>query len=106
MQIFCVGVVYLLIIIPLLYTLIPQLEEKSKIMPIMVDAIYNSATFIKQTSGQDAIVSTWWDRGTFYKTLAEREVHLHSQPHMPTTYWLASFYIAKDEIQAKNIILM
>lgn len=97
---------YSLLILPIAYPLAVALKEKSNIMPIMDDAIYDSAIFIRENANKNAIVSTWWDRGTFYKALAEREVHLHSQPHMPTTYWLASFYMTPDEVQAKNIILM
>lgn len=95
-----------IVFLPFAYSLVPQILEKSNLMPIMDDAIYNSAIFIKENSNADAIISTWWDRGTFYKALAERTVHLQSQPHMPRTYWLASFYITDDEVEAKNIISM
>ncbi len=92
--------------LPFVYPLVIQDLEKTQLMPIMDDALYNSAVFIKEQSNETAKVSTWWDRGTFYKVLAEREVHMQSQPHMPTTYWLATFYNTENEIQAKNIISM
>ena len=100
------AIILCIFILPVGYHFILDIKEKSNIMPIMDDAIYNSAIFIKEQSDETAKVSTWWDRGTFYKALAEREVHMHSQPHMPTTYWLSSFYMAQNDVQAKNIILM
>lgn len=105
-RIVSLAIVYSIIFIAFAYPILPQIQERSKIMPIMDDAIYNSAIFIEENSNINAIISTWWDRGTFYKALAEREVHLHSQPHMPKTYWLASFYNTNNEIQAKNIVSM
>ena len=105
-QHFSVGIVVLVLALPFAYPLMLQDLEKSNLMPIMDDAIYNSALFIKEQSHENATISTWWDRGIFYKALAAREVHLHSQPHMPTTYWLAAFYATENEIQAANIIKM
>lgn len=105
-HIIALTALWCIVLLPFVYSLGPQILKKSNLMPIMDDAIYNSAIFIKENSNADAIISTWWDRGTFYKTLAERAVHLQSQPHMPRTYWLASFYTTDDEVQAKNIISM
>ncbi len=89
---------------PFVYSLSSGIRQTTNIMPIMDDAIYNSAIYIKETSTTDAIVSTWWDRGTFYNALAERDVHLQSQPYMPTTYWLSSFYTEDDALIAANMI--
>lgn len=106
LQQFACIIVIAVVALPFVYPLIIQDIEKSELMPIMDDVIYNSAMFIKEQSSETAKVSTWWDRGTLYKALAEREVHMHSQPHMPTTYWLATFYNTKSEVQAKNILSM
>lgn len=95
---------YVIITVILLYPLVPVIKEKATIMPIMDDAIYNSALFLRQTTNQSAVISTWWDRGAFYTALAQRTVHLVSQPYMPRTYWLASFYMSADEIAARNIM--
>ena len=96
--------VYCILIFLVVYPLFEKIAQTSRIMPIMDDAIYNSAIFIQENSQQNAFVSAWWDRGTFYKALAELEVHLHSQPAMPRTYWLASFYMTENEVQARNIL--
>lgn len=103
-QVLSFILLYTLLILPIAYPIAVALKEKSNIMPIMDDAIYNSAIFIKEQSNETAKVSAWWDRGTFYKALAEREVHLHSQPHMPTTYWLATIYNTESEELAKNML--
>ncbi len=100
------SIIVVVIALPFVYPLVIQDMEKSQLMPIMDDAMYNSAIFIKEQSNETAKISTWWDRGTFYKALTEREVHMHSQPHMPTTYWLAAFYNTESEVQAKNILAM
>ncbi len=105
-QYFALGIFFITFFVAFAYPLSAQILERSKLMPIMDDAIYNSAMFIKENSAQDAIVSAWWDRGTFYKALTEREVHMHSQPHMPRTYWLSTLYMTDNEIVAKNIISM
>lgn len=105
-QFFVLGIFFITFFVAFAYPLSAQILERSKLMPIMDDAIYNSAMFIKENSTADALVSTWWDRGTFYKALTEREVHMHSQPHMPRTYWLSLFYTTNNEGQAKNIISM
>lgn len=105
-QFFVLGIFFITFFVAFAYPLSAQILERSKLMPIMDDAIYNSAMFIKENSTADALVSTWWDRGTFYKALTEREVHMHSQPHMPRTYWLSLFYTTNNEKQAKNILSM
>ncbi len=105
-QFFVLAILFITFFVAFAYPLSTQILERSKLMPIMDDAIYNSAIFIKENSTENAIISTWWDRGTFYKALTEREVHLHSQPHMPRTYWLATLYTTDNEIQAKNILSM
>ena len=97
---------YVIVGMLFLYPIFGSILEKTKIMPIMDDAIYNSATFLRETSSENAIISAWWDRGTFYTALAERTVHLRAQPYMPRTYWLASFYMTPDEVTAKNIMRM
>ncbi|MFA6888970.1 MAG: STT3 domain-containing protein [Candidatus Woesearchaeota archaeon] len=99
-------ILFIIISLPFVYPLVNQITEKSNIMPIMDDAIYNSAIYLKENSPENAVVSTWWDRGTFYNTLAEREVHLQSAPHMPWTYWLSLFYITDSSVEAKNIMRM
>ncbi len=99
-------ILFILIALLFVYPLAVEIKEKSKIMPIMDDAIYNSAIYLRENSQGNAIVSTWWDRGTFYKVLAEREVHLHSAPHMPRTYWLSLFYTTNSSVEAKNIMLL
>lgn len=104
MQCLFIVLVYCILLFLIAYPLFEKIEQTSKIMPIMDDAIYNSAIYIQQNSQENALVSAWWDRGTFYKALTEREVHIHSQPHMPRTYWMSTFYLAEDEVQAKNII--
>ncbi len=106
MQFIFIAILYAVFILPVAYTFSVAVQEKSAIMPIMDDAIYNSAIYIKENSEEDAIVSTWWDRGTFYKALANREVHLHSQPHMPRTYWLSTFYMTDNESIAKNTLYL
>jgi hypothetical protein len=106
MQILTNGILFSVVVFALVYPLVGAIEERSNIMPIMDDAMYNSAVFIKENSNEDAIVNTWWDRGTFFSTLAIRETHLSSQPHMPRTYWLASLYTTTDDRKASNILGM
>jgi dolichyl-diphosphooligosaccharide--protein glycosyltransferase len=100
------SILFILCALPFVYPLATQIKEKSNIMPIMDDAIYDSAMYIKENSQNNAVISTWWDRGTFYKALAEREVHLQSAPHMPRTYWLSLFYTTNSPVEAKNIQMM
>ncbi len=95
----CMGLLFV-------YPLMPEIKQTANIIPIMDDAIYDSTVYIKETSNSSAIVSAWWDRGTFYNALAERDVHLQSQPYMPTTFWLSQFYATESELVGKNIISM
>ncbi len=104
---YCVYIlVYFILVALVIIPLIPAIKEKTQLMPIMDDVIYDSAVYIKERSNGNAIISSWWDRGTFYEALAERKVHLHSQPHMPRTYWLSFLYTTDNDIEAQNTISM
>ena len=43
-------------------------------LPSMTDAWWESLTQIKEESSEDAIITSWWDFGHWFKTIAERGV--------------------------------
>ncbi len=79
-------------------------EKVISIRPVVDDAIYNTAIKLKDSSAQNAMVISWWDRGHIYSALADRKVLLSGSPGMPTTYWLAKALTEKDEKKAANIL--
>ncbi|MDD5355668.1 MAG: STT3 domain-containing protein, partial [Candidatus Omnitrophica bacterium] len=75
--------------------------------PLMNDAWYKSMEFIRDDSGEDAIINSWWDYGHWFKAVAKRKVLFDGKTqNSPVAYWVARALIADNEDEAVGILRM
>ncbi|MBF0484427.1 MAG: hypothetical protein HQL25_06945 [Candidatus Omnitrophica bacterium] len=98
-------------IILLLTTIIPFIKLQIAI-PGLLDPIYNDTwdqafKEIREKTPPDSIINTWWPPGHFIKAMAERRVSFDGADIGSTqSYWLASFFLSKNEREAAGILRM
>jgi len=105
-RIFLSVLLLVVLLIPIFIPFSGAILETGKIIPIVDDAVYDTAIAIKENSDEDSVISVWWDRGHIFNALAERKVQVQASPRMPQTYWLATFLTTDNENIAANIIRM
>lgn len=104
----------------ILKTMPPALILFSAISPFIyanttagsIEPVYNrvweeALVEIKEKTPPDSIINTWWSPGHFIKAISRRRVSfdgatLNERP----SYWLARFFLAKDEQLAIGILRM
>ena len=75
--------------------------------PSMHDAWYDTLTEIKETTDEDAIITSWWDFGHWFKAIAERRVTFDgASQNTPMAHWTGRALLTKDESEARSIIRM
>ena len=76
-------------------------------IPIINDAWYNTLIAIKQGSKPDAIITSWWDFGHHFKSIADRPVTFDgtTQTAQPA-HWVGKLFMTDNERQAFGIIRM
>ncbi|HLD97632.1 MAG TPA: STT3 domain-containing protein, partial [Candidatus Nanoarchaeia archaeon] len=79
-------------------------------VPIMNDAWYNSLTAIREDSNsstKDAIITSWWDFGHHFKSVADRRVTFDGTTQQgPQAHWVGKFFMTKNETEAAGILRM
>ena len=76
-------------------------------IPIINDAWYNALIAIKQNSSENAIITSWWDFGHHFKSIAERRVTFDgtTQTH-PPAHWVGKLLMSQNESEAVAILRM
>ena len=76
-------------------------------VPLINDAWYNTLSYIKSNSNQDAIITSWWDFGHHFKALADRPVTFDgtTQTSHPS-HWVGRMFMTSDENEAIGILRM
>lgn len=105
-RIFLSVLLLVVLALPIIIPFSGAISETGQVIPIVDDAVYDTAIAIKENTAEDSIISVWWDRGHIFNALAERKVQLQASPRMPQTYWLATFLTTDNENVAANIIRM
>ncbi len=79
-------------------------------VPIINDAWYNSLTAIRDDSNsttKDAIITSWWDFGHHFKSIADRRVTFDGTTQQyPPAHWVGRFFMTEDETEAAGILRM
>ncbi len=76
-------------------------------MPIVNDAWYNALIAIKQNSGKDAIITSWWDFGHHFKAIADRRVTFDGTTQTsPAAHWVGKLLMTDSELKAIGILRM
>jgi len=76
-------------------------------IPSINDAWYNSLEKIKFNSSEDAIITSWWDFGHWFKSIADRKVTFDGTSQgTPMAHWVGKSLLTKDEHVSIGILRM
>ena len=76
-------------------------------IPLINDAWFNSLKSIKDNSGEDAIITSWWDFGHHFKALADRAVTFDGTTQLSVqAHWVGRFFSTNNEQEAIGILRM
>ncbi|MFH1642898.1 MAG: STT3 domain-containing protein [Nanoarchaeota archaeon] len=99
--------IFILILISLL--LISPLKAADRTgkneLPSMCDAWYESLTAIKEDS-EDAIITSWWDFGHWFVTIAERRVTFDGGDQQRRIHWVGKSLLSSNEDENIGILKM
>ena len=103
-------VVVSLLLIGLLLV-VPSINKASSIasndLPNMNDGWYNSLTKIEAESSSDAMITSWWDFGHWFKSIADRRVNFDgTSQNTPKAHWVGKLLLTDDENLSRNIMRM
>jgi len=105
------GVAQTIIVALLLIALLPPFGQARSLagnnVPLMNDAWYNSLDKIKLESAPDAIITSWWDYGHWYKNIADRPTTFDgTSQNTPMAHWVGYALLTKNEEEAVGILRM
>jgi hypothetical protein len=72
----------------------------------MNDAWYESLTKIKNDSGDNAIITSWWDYGHWFTAIAERKVTFDGGDQGERIHWVGKILLTNNEKEAIGILRM
>ena len=76
-------------------------------LPSMNDAWYNSLQTIEENSSEDAIITSWWDFGHWFKQIADRPVTFDgATQNTPNAHWVGKALQTSNEDEALSILRM
>ena len=76
-------------------------------LPGISDGWFDSLTEIKETTDPDTILTSWWDFGHWFKTLAERRVTFDgASQNTPMAHWVGKALLTDDENKSVGILKM
>jgi len=76
-------------------------------IPSMNDAWYNTLTGIKNNSSNDAIITSWWDFGHWFKAIADRKVTFDGgSQNRPQAHWVGKLLMEDNENLSVGILRM
>ncbi len=94
----------LLIILPAIVGA-TMIDTTNMPLPPMNSAIAETAEWIKQNTGTEAIINTWWDSGYIWQYAARRPTVLDAGPNL-AAHWMAKALMTSNETYARNIFRM
>ena len=75
--------------------------------PLVNDAWASSLSKIKNNSTEQAIITSWWDFGHWFKALADRPVTFDgASQNVPQAHWVGRALLTPDEDEAVGILRM
>jgi dolichyl-diphosphooligosaccharide--protein glycosyltransferase len=99
------------VIVVFLVIFIPMAQNAKAIgdntLPNFDDAWYEGMYKIKNETAEDTIITSWWDFGHFFATVADRGVTFDGGSQTtPQSHWVGKFLLESDEQVAKDILRM
>ena len=104
-----VGVIILLVLIgvPVIGVINNGVAAGENRMPQMNDAWYDTLTEISLGTDDDAIISSWWDFGHWFKEVADRRVTFDgATQNTPMAHWVGKALLTDDEEEFRGISRM
>ena len=81
--------------------------ESRRDIPLINDAWYNDLKNIQKGSKPDAIITSWWDFGHHFTSIADRKVTFDGTTQtFPPAHWVGKLLMTTDEKQAIGILRM
>ncbi|MFH1770960.1 MAG: STT3 domain-containing protein [archaeon] len=100
-----------ILMVLLLLLLISPIKAADRIatgeIPSMNDAWWNTLTNIKENSAENAIITSWWDFGHWFKAVADRPVTFDGgSQNRPQAHWVGKLLMSEDEHESIAILRM
>ncbi|MBI5389576.1 hypothetical protein HZB01_04315 [Candidatus Woesearchaeota archaeon] len=76
-------------------------------LPSINDTWWDSLTEIKDKTGNDTIITSWWDFGHWFKYVADRRVTFDgASQNTPQAHWVGKILLTDNEDEAMGILRM
>lgn len=76
-------------------------------VPSMNDGWFNALTSIRDNAEENAIITSWWDFGHWFKAIAERQVTFDgASQNSPVAHWVGRIFSTDSEEEAIGILRM
>jgi dolichyl-phosphooligosaccharide-protein glycotransferase len=102
-QVVIFGLLLLLIITPTR----ASFEQSQRSVPAVNDAWWDALSSIKDNSQQNAIITSWWDFGHWFKAIADRPVTFDGgNQNTPQAHWVGKLLLSDNEAVSLGILRM
>jgi dolichyl-phosphooligosaccharide-protein glycotransferase len=103
-----ISIVFILLVIVLFITPIKTAHNTANgEVPSMNDAWHTALTKIKEETPEDAIITSWWDFGHWFKAIADRAVTFDgASQNRPQAHWVGKVLLTDNEKEAVAILRM
>lgn len=82
-------------------------EQASRSVPSVNDGWWNALTSIKDSSKPNAIITSWWDFGHWFKAIADRPVTFDGgNQNTPQAHWVGKLLLTPNENVSFGILRM
>lgn len=101
------AAVFLAVILLLIQPVSAGYQTARNFIPTMNDGWWDSLTQIREQSDENAIISSWWDFGHWFKYVADRRVSADgTSQHTHIPRWLGLSLITNDEDTSVGVLRM
>nr|MBA4405432.1 hypothetical protein [Nanoarchaeum sp.] len=103
-----ISIILIIVLFFLFLSPLKSLENTAKAeVPMFDDSWYDSLNNIKETTAKDAILTSWWDFGHWFKAYADRAVTFDgASQNTPQAHWVGKVLMTSDEDEAMGILRM
>lgn len=82
-------------------------DTSERNIPLISDSWWQTLTQIRDNSAKDAIITSWWDFGHWFKAVADRPTTFDGgTQNTPIAHWVGKILLTSDEDQAVGILRM
>jgi asparagine N-glycosylation enzyme membrane subunit Stt3 len=100
-------VLFLLLCLLLISPVRSAYQTGRNFLPSISSTWADSLTYIRDNSAKDAIITSWWDFGHWFKYFAERRVTFDgASQNVPQAHWVGKALLSDDEHTSIGIIRM